>query len=202
MTYIFRRPYLRVAAERNKRYYDTEVRPIEYHEWDEVYCFRPRKYKGRSDKLAKTNSGRLVISKMIGNSNAVIKGQKQNSHELTVHVDKLKHVKTSVNKSSNVSTVFTIYRIVMNNNRNKHMRCPICGSLFQRRDTLKYHVATIHKLRKPVPKGKQSRGCMDVSIPIPISEQEVCLTRQKRLSTHRRVTSSCPTYQLFLISCR
>jgi len=81
---------LRVAASRNKRYYDLKVTNVPFIEGDLVFYYNPRKYMGRSEKWARKYTGPFRIAKKLSAVTVLL--QAQNSRKTFVtHVDKLKH---------------------------------------------------------------------------------------------------------------
>ena len=80
---------LRKAAEGNKRYYDVRVRPSEYRVGSWVYCYNPRKFKGRQDKWQRKYSGPFLV---IATPSAVtVRLQRtKGAKPFVVHVDKVK----------------------------------------------------------------------------------------------------------------
>lgn len=82
------RGHLGVAAERNKRYYDSKVRPISYAEGDRVYYYNPRKRRGRSEKWARKFSPCTVVKVLTPVT--VLLRRSPNSKAFVSHVDKVK----------------------------------------------------------------------------------------------------------------
>lgn len=83
------RENMRVAAKRNKRYYDLKVKPAVFHEGDLVYYYNPRKFVGRSEKWARKYSGPFRIIKELSPVTMLL--QPSNKKKAFVsHVDKLK----------------------------------------------------------------------------------------------------------------
>jgi len=83
------RDNLRVAAERNKRYYDMKLKRADFHEGDMVYYYNPRKFIGRSEKWARKYTGPFRIVKELTPVTMLL--QTFNKRRTFVaHVDKLK----------------------------------------------------------------------------------------------------------------
>jgi len=87
--YTLVREHLKVAAERNKRYYDLRVRSQRYREGDWVYYFNPRKFAGRQDKWRRKFSGPFLVTKVVGPVNVMLQRSKR-QRPFCVHIDKIK----------------------------------------------------------------------------------------------------------------
>jgi predicted aspartyl protease/transposase InsO family protein len=83
------REHLKVAAERNKKYYDLRVRPQTYNVGDWVYYFNPRKFVGRQDKWCRKFSGPYLVVKLLGPVNVLLQRTKR-AKPFAVHIDKVK----------------------------------------------------------------------------------------------------------------
>jgi hypothetical protein len=77
------------CAQRRKRYYDLRVKKadIQPNTWDWYYY--PRKYKGRSAKLSRIFVEPYLVTRLVGDTNAVIQRTKR-SKPIVAHLDKLK----------------------------------------------------------------------------------------------------------------
>jgi len=89
LAYTLVREHLKVAAERNKRYYDLRVRSQRYKEGDWVYYYNPRKFVGRQDKWRRKYSGPFLVTKVIGPVNVLLQRHKR-QRPFCVHIDKIK----------------------------------------------------------------------------------------------------------------
>jgi hypothetical protein len=83
------REHLKVAAERNKRYYDLRVRPQTYNVENWVYYFNPRKFVGRQDKWCRKFSGPYLVVKLLEPVNVLLQSTKR-AKPFAVHIDKVK----------------------------------------------------------------------------------------------------------------
>jgi len=79
---------LGVAAERIKRQYDIQVRPLKFHRGDWVLYFSPRNVQGRQQKWQRKYSPYLVIKEFPPVNYLIQKSSR--SRPIIAHVDKLK----------------------------------------------------------------------------------------------------------------
>lgn len=79
----------RVAAERQKKQYDTKVRPAEFAVGKLVWVYYPRAWKRRSPKWSNNYVGPCLVERRMNAVNYVVK-RTPKSKLWVVHVDKLK----------------------------------------------------------------------------------------------------------------
>ena len=87
--YSLAREHLKVAAERNKRYYDLRLKPKKYSIGDWVYYFNPRKLVGRQDKWCRKFGGPYLVVKLLGPVNVLLQRSKR-TKSFVAHIDKVK----------------------------------------------------------------------------------------------------------------
>ena len=102
------REHLGEAAQRNKRYYDLNVKPTKYNIGDLVYYYNPRQYRGRQDKWSRKFSGPYKVIRVPGPVNVEIQRTPQ-SKSLVVHIDK---VKPYVERNEMMETVVPKVQII------------------------------------------------------------------------------------------
>jgi len=83
------RDKLRIAAARNKRYYDLRVKYVPFKVGDLVFYYNPRKYAGRSEKWARKYTGPFRIVKELSPVTMLLQAQRGRKTFVS-HVDKLK----------------------------------------------------------------------------------------------------------------
>jgi len=83
------RETLGIAAERSKKRYDMQVKPISYKVGDWMYYFCPRHRVGRSPKWQQISSGPYLITKNLGSLNLRLQ-KSAKANKVVVHVDKVK----------------------------------------------------------------------------------------------------------------
>ena len=69
------REQLRVAAARNKKYYDLKAKPKTFADNDLVYYYNPRKCVGRSDKWATKSTGPFRVVTMLSPVNVLFRSR-------------------------------------------------------------------------------------------------------------------------------
>jgi transposase InsO family protein len=83
------REHLGTAAERRKATYDLRVRSKSFATGQWVWCYNPRKYRGRTPKWQRLYTGPYLVVREIPPANYVIQRTKQGPSKV-VHGDKLK----------------------------------------------------------------------------------------------------------------
>ena len=83
------RENLQVAANRNKRYYDLQVKQKSFEVGESVYYFNPRRFQGRSEKWARKYTGPFVVEKVLSPVNYLVR-RSPRSKPFVTHIDKLR----------------------------------------------------------------------------------------------------------------
>jgi len=83
------RENLHIAANRNKRYYDMQVKQKSFEVGESVYYFNPRRFQGRSEKWARKYTGPFVVEKVLSPVNYLLR-RSPRSKPFVSHVDKLR----------------------------------------------------------------------------------------------------------------
>ena len=67
------RENLHIAANRNKRYYDMQVKQKSFEVGESVYYFNPRRFHRRSEKWARKYTGPFVVEKVLSPVNYLLR---------------------------------------------------------------------------------------------------------------------------------
>ena len=92
------RQHLKTSVDRNKKYYDSKVKPNKFNRGDWIYYYYPRKYAGRSPKWQKLYIGPMLVLKVLSPVTYLIQ-RSARAKPLVTHVDKLKACTGPVPKS-------------------------------------------------------------------------------------------------------
>jgi len=87
--YDVARENLQVAARRNKRYCDMQVKQKSFVVGEAVYYYNPRRFQRRSEKWARKYTGPFTVEKVLSPVNYLIR-RSPRSKPLVTHVDKLR----------------------------------------------------------------------------------------------------------------
>ena len=89
MAYALAREHLRVAAERQKVYYDVRVRNVDFSVGQWVWYWYPRRYPSKSPKWQRSYTGPYLIIRKIEPVNVVLQ-RSPKAKPFVVHVNKIK----------------------------------------------------------------------------------------------------------------